>query len=160
MRSGWLKIALVAVLIGSAAVWWLRFFPLTRTMEMDPLYMQPFKIFAYQWPLPDSLWWWVPSEDPEHPVRSTLVLFEEGRKLGPARSLHHDIATKGRGRFSHWKNRVIFSASDLTEPRYNKKTYTIEFRPLPRDWVLLASGIASLAVIVLAFLIRLKGRKG
>src|SRR3954447_22255506 len=38
----------------------------------------------------------------ESPARSTHLVCENRFALGPAHSLHTDIATKGNGRFSHW----------------------------------------------------------
>jgi hypothetical protein len=58
------------------------------------------------------------------PMRSPFLLFEDGRPLGPAHSLHADIAALGHGRFSHWSGTgFIFSSSDGTSPRSNGRTY-------------------------------------
>ena len=139
MKLRWARTVPVVVLLLCAGVCCLRLFPLSRTMEVRPLYMKGVRVFAYQWSLPESLFWRVPSDGPRHPQRSTLALFENGRELGPAHSQHLDIVAKGKGRFSHWNGRLIFSSSDLTEPRYNKKRYTIRVRPIPRDWLLWTS---------------------
>jgi parallel beta helix pectate lyase-like protein len=66
------------------------------------------------------------------PTVSKLRIFENGRELGPAHSLHADIGTLGMGRFSHWggsKGTLVitalyFSASDNTDPRQNGRVYT------------------------------------
>jgi predicted O-methyltransferase YrrM len=75
--------------------------------------------------------------------RSPLLLFEDGRKLGPAQSLHAKIRTHGRGRYSHWGGKLWFSSSDGTDPRFNGRRYSIQVRgqetdlsepsPLPSD---------------------------
>ncbi|EDM38342.1 hypothetical protein PBAL39_01967 [Pedobacter sp. BAL39] len=59
---------------------------------------------------------------------SKLRLFEDGKEIGPAHSLHTDIRTKGSGRFSHWSGSLYLSASDNTDPKTNgrKYTYTID----------------------------------
>lgn len=54
---------------------------------------------------------------------SNLVLYENGKKLGPAHTLHANIRTQGLGRYSHWYNNLFFSASDNTDPRTNGRTY-------------------------------------
>ncbi len=57
---------------------------------------------------------------------STLRIFENGRELGPAHTLHADIRQLGGGRFSHWGNALYFSASDNTNPMTNGRTYTYQ----------------------------------
>jgi hypothetical protein len=58
------------------------------------------------------------------PTQSPFMLFEDDRPLGPAHSLHVDIGTLGRGRFSHWTGAgFIFSSSDGTSPQSNGRTY-------------------------------------
>lgn len=58
------------------------------------------------------------------PNVSTLRVFEDGKELGEAHSLHASIRSTGKGKFSHWGNSLIFSASDNTNPRTNGRTYT------------------------------------
>lgn len=55
---------------------------------------------------------------------STLRIFENGKELGPAHTLHATIRQLGGGRFSHWGNELYFSASDNTNPLTNGRTYT------------------------------------
>jgi hypothetical protein len=43
------------------------------------------------------------------PHASTLRVFVNGLELTHPHSLHDSIRTEGRGRFSHWKNHLIFS---------------------------------------------------
>ncbi|QPF83917.1 hypothetical protein IC762_30355 [Bradyrhizobium genosp. L] len=61
-------------------------------------------------------------------TRSPIVIYENGKPLGPAHSTPHDtIATLGHGRFSHWKapgsSIVVFSSSDNTDPESNGRDY-------------------------------------
>jgi len=56
---------------------------------------------------------------------STVQLLEDGQHLGPAGANHDDIRTLGRGRFSHWNNKVWFSTSDSSDPNTNGRTYSI-----------------------------------
>lgn len=66
-----------------------------------------------------------PHDDLDAPARSPLLLFEDGRELGPAHAPHVDIRTQGKGRFSHWRAALpgmgclFFSASDNTNPSTN-----------------------------------------
>ncbi|ASU34754.1 pectate lyase family protein [Mucilaginibacter xinganensis] len=61
------------------------------------------------------------------PTASSLALFENGVKLGPAHSVHQDIRDLGKGRYSHWGTSLIFSASDNTNPATNGRKYTFSF---------------------------------
>lgn len=58
-------------------------------------------------------------------IPSQLVLLEDGRPLGPAHSAHTQIRHKGEGRYSHWNDDLIFSASDNSDPGTNGKRYEI-----------------------------------
>ena len=58
--------------------------------------------------------------------RSGLLLFEDGKLLGPARAMHKDIRDKGQGRFSHWTRHTLYlSASDNSDPRANGRKYEV-----------------------------------
>lgn len=65
------------------------------------------------------------ADAPAHPRRSAWILLEDDLPLGPAHTLHSDIETNGRGRYSHWKDAIIFSTSDNSDPRTNGRTYTL-----------------------------------
>jgi len=61
--------------------------------------------------------------------KSMLVLFEEGKPLGPLRSAHAHIRESGEGRYSHWTRETLyFSASDSTDPRTNGRRYEVASR--------------------------------
>jgi hypothetical protein len=58
--------------------------------------------------------------------RSTILIYEDDRRLGPAHSNHADVGSVGRGRFSHYRNKnsiFLFSSSDNTDPRTNRRAY-------------------------------------
>jgi hypothetical protein len=58
--------------------------------------------------------------------RSKLLLYEDGKLLGPAHNGHRDTMEKGLGRWSHWGTRSIqFSTSDNSDPRTNGRQYKI-----------------------------------
>ena len=54
---------------------------------------------------------------------SPLLLFEDGRAVGPPHSLHAEIREKGGGRYSHWRGYLWFSTSDNSDPRSNGRRY-------------------------------------
>lgn len=63
-------------------------------------------------------------DDQEAEQHSPVVLYEDGKPLGPAHSLIVDIARKGGGRYTHWKGvGMIFSSSDNTDPTKNGRHY-------------------------------------
>jgi len=60
----------------------------------------------------------------EEPLRSKLVLFENGIPLRRGHEHHATIAGTGRGAYSHWERYVFFSASDNTDPNTNGRAYS------------------------------------
>jgi hypothetical protein len=64
----------------------------------------------------------------DDPTRSNFQVYENGRPIGPAHSLHADIAELGGGRYSHWRggegSGIVFSATDNSVPDKNFKSYT------------------------------------
>ena len=72
------------------------------------------------------------SDTAESPQRSTAVLCEDGKVIGPPHSAHADIAERGQGRYSHWSGYVVFSSSDGTDPRTNGRQYALVFPDHPR----------------------------
>jgi SAM-dependent methyltransferase len=64
------------------------------------------------------------SDTEAYPRRSQLMLYEDEIPLGLAHSSHEVIRTFGLGRFSHWDERLYFSASDCTNPNFNGRRYS------------------------------------
>lgn len=65
------------------------------------------------------------ADDLQHPYRSSLQLFEDGKPLGPPHSLHARIRAEGKGAYSHWINiGLLFSTSDNSDPNSNGRKYT------------------------------------
>jgi len=71
---------------------------------------------------------WGESDDPAHVDRSTLVLLENGKPLGPAHAVHDSIRKLAGGRYSHWTGMIRFSSSDGSDPRANGRTYSVARR--------------------------------
>jgi hypothetical protein len=60
------------------------------------------------------------------PLRSPVVMTEDGKSLGPAHSRHSDISRLGHGRFSHWEGiGIVFSTSDNSDPNKNGRRYSL-----------------------------------
>jgi len=80
--------------------------------------------FAWYAAMPRS----IPDGDSmEQPVASGLLLYENGVEIGPARSLHDDIARNGGGAFSHWGVGLTFSTADNSDPRSNGRIYAVTY---------------------------------
>lgn len=68
---------------------------------------------------------WVPAGDTEADrTGSTMRLFENGVEIGPAHTQHDLLEEIGGGCFSHWRNDLIFTSSDDSNPAHNKRRYT------------------------------------
>jgi len=59
----------------------------------------------------------------ENPIRSPLVVLEDGSALGPPHASHASIRTRGGGEFSHWGEDLVLSTSDDTDPNENGRSY-------------------------------------
>lgn len=81
---------------------------------------------------------------------SSLQLRENGQLLGPAHSVHSDIRENGAGRYSHWRSRLWFSASDSTDPRTNGRTYSVSGRASLHPLVLYAVALFDLLALIAA----------
>ena len=66
------------------------------------------------------------ADTPDEPQRSPVIIFENGKPLGPAHSSQEDIEEIGLGRFSHSKRAGFFlSASDNSDPNTNGRNYWV-----------------------------------
>jgi hypothetical protein len=87
----------------------------------------------------------------EQPTRSNLKLFENGHELGPAHTLHSDIAAKGQGRYSHYGEYLYFSSTDGTDPATNGRRYSFEAILFPSLSGLVALVLAGLALASIGY---------
>lgn len=67
--------------------------------------------------------WAGAADSPADPLRSQVVLMEDGVPLGPAHSAHDRIRAEGGGRYSHWGRGIYLSTSDGSNPNDNGKQY-------------------------------------
>lgn len=81
---------------------------------------------------------------------SNLQLRENGQLLGPAHAGHSDIREHGQGRYSHWRTRLWFSASDFTDPRVNGRSYSVSGRASLHPFMLAAVVLFDLLVLLAA----------
>jgi hypothetical protein len=79
-------------------------------------------VIAHEWTTRGSLEDIADSADDNQ--RSPVLIYENGRQLGPAHSKHSDIADLGMGRYSHWRGQgYVISASDNSDPNTNGRFY-------------------------------------
>jgi 2-polyprenyl-3-methyl-5-hydroxy-6-metoxy-1,4-benzoquinol methylase len=57
--------------------------------------------------------------------RSPAFVFEDSVQLPQPHALHDDIRANGGGRFSHWGNDIVLSASDNSDPNTNGRIYEL-----------------------------------
>lgn len=88
----------------------------------------------------------IAGDDSATPQRSRLQLYEQGRPIGPAHTIHQEIADTGSGGFSHWQSTIYFSASDNTDPRTNGRSYEARMHIAPPSTLVAAAG--ALAVML------------
>ena len=62
---------------------------------------------------------------PNNPAASSLIVYEDGKPMGPPHAPFDEIRKIGKGRYNHWENVVFFTASDNTDPRVNGRRYTV-----------------------------------
>ena len=137
----WLAIYFAAVTAGLICftTWWqLAGWP--AQTRLDPDTIQHRSGHSYLVPVPSApLFGSIENDGPGYENASGLVIEEDGVPLGPAHSLHDDVALKGAGRYSHWGNAVIFSTTDNTDPAANDRVYEIAYtvRPSFTTWFFL-----------------------
>lgn len=94
-----------------------------RETSFDEITLGPFSQengLAWQAPLPSGF----PNGDTiDAPARSPLVLFEDDALLGPPHMSHDLVRSRGKGAYSHWGGRIIFSTSDGSDPNTNGRAY-------------------------------------
>jgi hypothetical protein len=113
----------------SALVLFAVYFPIAIYLKYSYVQAEPAKFrrltghsFLFKLPELDSS-----ADSSDNSTRSTLVLREDGKLLGPAHTAHSEIRDTGLGRFSHWKGLgLIFSTSDNSDPNTNGRNYSFD----------------------------------
>lgn len=77
---------------------------------------------AYFYPLPELVG---DADSSVTPMRSNIILMENGKPLLYPHSLHEGIREEGKGRYSHWEGGILFSSSDGSDPRTNGRRYSL-----------------------------------
>lgn len=63
----------------------------------------------------------------DRPTRSRLRVYENGRAIGPAHTVHTEIIAQGAGRYLHYGDYVYFSATDNSDVRTNGRSYVASY---------------------------------
>jgi glucan phosphoethanolaminetransferase (alkaline phosphatase superfamily) len=89
------------------------------------------------------------SDTQDKPDQSNLLILENGKRLGPAHSLHDRVRKMGAGSFSHWNGAVVFSASDNTDPQTNGRSYVVLGRLALQPSLFWAGGTVLVAILLM-----------
>lgn len=99
--------------------------PSYRGTQFDPLCV-PLKAFTHE----KGLAWTcgltelpIKGDDANDGTRSSLILLEDNKPLGPKHSMHDTIRDRGGGCYSHWEDILLFSTSDGSDPNHNGRHY-------------------------------------
>lgn len=87
----------------------------------------------------------LPSDSTADNYRSTVVLFENDKPVGPAHSFHSTVHEVGGGRYSHWGDQLQFSTTDNGDPNSNGNVYSIRYRLEVRRSVFVALALTIIA---------------
>jgi hypothetical protein len=127
---------------GTDASWQIGHLPLVNTLRLT-VKLAPLSgpLLEPQIPLPPGLekeqghCWLAPigeyasrADNNDLGIPSTLILYEDGREIGPSNQVHADIRALGNGRHSHWGPYLYFSTSDNSNPLTNGRQYSMAFR--------------------------------
>lgn len=147
------RLLAVVALVLTALAWAARLGWLGTSEPLDPARLQHNGGQAYTLDLgePEPSVWRAGPDGSEAPRASRLVLFEDGRRLGPAHASHAAIREQGGGRYSHWGRHLYLSSSDGSDPRSNGRTYAVRRPPAPRDELFLGLVVVALALTLLAW---------
>lgn len=145
------------LLLGSVGLIWVilciaaQLASIRRTYILAPSKIRHEIGFAYEAPINSRpLGWPITTYEGDtlkSPYVSRLDLYEDGKPIGPAHTLHDDIRKQGLGRYSHWGGWVIFSASDNSNPLKNGRTYAVSIPATLSDFGDFTIVLALLAVL-------------
>jgi GDSL-like Lipase/Acylhydrolase family len=132
MRRGYI-ILIIGIVLAVVIIWGYKAFSFKPREIIARELQGPFRHEqGYCWAasLPSEIFnWWGDSQS--QPENSYLILYENGKPLGPAHSLHESIYNQGLGRFSHWGGKLYFSTSDNSDPNVNGRKYSFRVTPPP-----------------------------
>lgn len=116
-------------LLAAAVFFLISLISIPREGTIDPASIQPSGTGGWAATLPGAPRYPMVArpDSNDEPRASTLALFEDGKPLGAAHSLHSDIWSIGSGRYSHWGTWIIFSSSDNSNPKVNGRHYQVSY---------------------------------
>jgi hypothetical protein len=128
-RAGWI-VGLAAITAYFALAEWSRrsFVDLAPKGKVVIQLFRPFemqgKVAISNPPATNKLLAFADDKNVENDRRSPIVIYENGKPLGPAHNTYAEIRDYGMGRFSFWRHQgFVFTASDNSDPNTNGRTY-------------------------------------
>jgi SAM-dependent methyltransferase len=99
---------------------------------------EPWSVGGHAWAvhLPELAYM---ADRPSFPRVSFVVVYEDGSPLSSPHAPLNEIRELGGGRFAHWGEHLVFSASDGSDPRSNGRRYSLSrawwlYRRHYRSW--------------------------
>ncbi|MEA2940427.1 MAG: hypothetical protein QOD09_956 [Bradyrhizobium sp.] len=144
LRSRAMSGASAILLLVASAADWLAVFGWTTHWTPASTSFQHYDRLAYSAVLPSSKTFET-FGDSIAGLTSDLRLFENGKELGPAHMPGDEIASQGKGKFTHWGSTLVFSSSDGSDPQSSgyayQASYTEYLKPRVLWYGITASGL-------------------
>ena len=142
----WTTIAAAAVVVIWAA------FPPQQSWRIERKDMVAHGGHSFAWTLPASAlapFATVRGDSLAATTDSRLLLFENGKPLGPPHAVHAHIGDSGGGAYSHWDATIVFSTPDNTDPRTNQRAYEARAPVAPATLLIGAAAAILLGALAL-----------
>jgi hypothetical protein len=121
-------------------------YPFRKTIALDPTKLVPAGPFGYSSALPAMY-------SPKGPQTASLKLLEDGKIFSSYSSKETDVMSIGQGIFSiPGEGRLTFSTADNSDPRTNRRNYSVDLPLRLSKWALPICFAAWVTTIVFLFL--------
>lgn len=133
-------------------VWCL--FPPNVSLEIPVTEIQPYDGYGYVWQIPaNGIFTRIQADENQSPSASLAIVRENGNDLLRRHAEHYLIARNGGGRYSHWKDTLVFSTSDNSDPRINGRRYSLDTPIQP------GTPLISIAFLILGYQVYLLSKR-
>lgn len=141
------RFPLVMLVAAIAALSLPRMLALPRSIALEAAAIEAVGGKAYSHTLRLPLWLKADHDVPGKPPRSRAVLDEDGTPLPLPHANPRDVERFASGQMAHLATRVVFSASDGSDPRVNGRSYRLVIPVEPAPWLYLPFALCVLALL-------------
>ncbi len=124
LRRYWRPLITTLVAL-NAGVAWLVWIGVRLEYRIPPEQIVARSGHSFAYGLPERGFWRVRNDGKQDKRQAESLLYEDAAPLGPAHGNHLSIASVGMGKYSHWHRELVFSASDNSDPRTNRRSYSL-----------------------------------